>query len=264
MKILIIIGSPRRTCNSYQAAKKLEEQMKCRGEYEFEYLFLKDAHLASCRGCFMCLARGDEFCPLKDDRKMIEEKMKEADGLVLASPVYIMNVTALMKNFVDRLAYLCHRPAYHGKKALVLATTSGIGIEETLDYMERVAGSWGYDVADRCVQITPSWPQTEAAKKKNNDQIRKAALKFDKSLKSIPAEKKGGSQVTFKKYMGFRAFQTISRNVKKYMPADYSFYQDKEYYRPARIGIFTRMATAIMLKAVFFMMRDMGPADEKK
>ncbi len=264
MKILTIIGSPRRMGNSYQAAKKLEAEMKNRGEYEFEYDFLKDAHLEACLGCFACLAGGDELCPLKDDRKMIEEKMKESDGLVLASPVYVMNVTSLMKNFIDRLAYLCHRPAFHGKKALVLSTTSGIGIKETLNYLELVAGSWGYDVAGQCVQTTPSWPQTETAKKKNRDRLLKAAMKFDRSLRSVPAEKKRKSPVRFKEYMGFRAFQTIARNVKEHMPADYKFYQDKEYYRPARIGLFTRMATAITLKAVFFMMRDMGPGKEEK
>jgi multimeric flavodoxin WrbA len=263
MKILTIIGSPRSQGNSFQAAKKLEEKMKSMGEHEFEYLFLKDAHLESCLGCFACISRGDELCPWKDDRKMIEDKMKAADGLVLVSPVYVMNVTALMKNFIDRMAYFCHRPAFHGKKALVLTTTAGIGIKETLDYMERVANSWGYDVADQCAQITPTWPQTEAAKRKNRDKLLRAVVRFDRSLRSISAEKTGKSTVGFKKYLGFRIFQSISRDVKKYMPADHKFYQSKEYYQPARTGIFTKMAAAVMMKAVFFMMRDMGPDDGK-
>lgn len=264
MKILTIIGSPRRQGNSFQAAKKLEERMKSRGDYEFEYLFLRDARLESCLGCFTCLARGVEFCPLKDDRQAIEAKMKEADGLVLASPVYVMNVTALMKNFIDRMAYLCHRPAYHGKKALVLATTAGVGGKETLAYLELAAASWGFDVAGRCAQTTPAWPQTDGAKKKNRDALFKAAEKFAKSMRSAAAERKGRSSVRFKKYMGFRIMQTISQNVKKYMPADYSFYRNKEYYRPTRIGTLSKAATAIMLKAIFFMMRDMGPGDEGK
>ncbi|WP_287680606.1 NAD(P)H-dependent oxidoreductase [Methanobacterium sp.] len=41
MKILTIIGSPRKKGNSYQAAKKLEEEMKKKGDYQFEYVFLK-------------------------------------------------------------------------------------------------------------------------------------------------------------------------------------------------------------------------------
>lgn len=263
-RVLTIIGSPRRKGNSYQAAKKLEEQMKKKGNYEFEYLFLKDAHLESCKGCFNCVSKGIEFCPLKDDREMIEEKMKEADGLILVSPVYVMTVSALMKNFIDRLAYLCHRPAYHGKKAVALSTSGGIGLKETLNYMELVAESWGYDVAAKCGQVTPPWPQRDAMKNKNRDKLLKSASRFDKSQKSVPAKNQRKISVSFKNYMGFRIFQTVSQEVKEYMPADYQFYKNKEYYQPASIGIITKMATEIMLKVVFFMMRDMGPGDEKK
>jgi multimeric flavodoxin WrbA len=263
MRILTIIGSPRKKGNSYRAAKKLEDALKALGDHEFEYLFLADARLEACTGCFNCIARGIELCPFKDDRETIQEKMEKADGLVLVSPVYVMNVTALMKNFIDRVAYLCHRPAYHGKPALVMCTTAGIGMKETLDYMEKIADAWGYDVAARCGQITSPWPPSEAMEKKNIGRLKKSALRFDKSLRSGGAGKRGGARVGFKKYMGFRIFQNISRDVKEHMPADFQFYLEKEYYRPARIGFITRMAAAIMLKVVFFMMRDMGPGKDK-
>lgn len=261
MKILTIIGSPRKKGNSYQAALKLEAEMKKKGDYEFEYLFLKDTHLEACKGCFNCVSRGIEFCPLKDDRAMIEEKMEEADGLVLVSPVYVMTVSALMKNFIDRLAYLCHRPAYHGKKALVLSTTGGIGVKETLNYMETIVESWGYKVSGKCGLITAPWPPTTGLKEKNSGILAKSAKKFDNSLKSIEKEKSGQMNVGFKDYMSFRIFKTVSENVKEYMPADYQFYQGKDYYQPAKIGIFTRILTEIMLKVVFFMMRDMSPSE---
>jgi multimeric flavodoxin WrbA len=263
MKILTIIGSPKKRGNSYRATKKLEDEMKNKGDYEFEYIFLKDAHLEDCKGCFNCVTRGIKFCPLKDDRKMIENKMEEADGLVMVSPVYVITVTALLKNFIDRLAYLCHRPAYHGKKALVLSTTGGIGLKETLNYMEMIAHAWGYKVTGKCGLITPPWPPTPGLKKKNASTLEKSADKFDKSLKSIDKEKSNKIKVGFKDYMGFRIFQSISENVKEYMPADYQFYQEKEYYLPAKIGILTKIATGIMLRIVFFMMRNMIPGDEK-
>ena len=72
-----------------------------------------------------------------------------------------------------------------------------------------------------------------------------------------------GKKVSFKDYMSFRIFQTVSENVKEYMPADYQFYKNKEYYQPAQIGIFTKILTVIMLQLVFFLMRDMGPGEEK-
>jgi multimeric flavodoxin WrbA len=264
MKVLAIIGSPRKKGNSYTATRELEKEMQKLGNVEFEYLFLQDAHLEMCRGCFNCISRGEDFCPLKDDRKMIEEKMEEADGLVMVSPVYVMTVSALMKNFIDRLAYRCHRPGYQGKKTLVLSTSGGIGLKEALNYMELVAESWGYEVVGKCGQVTPPWPQSEGIKKKNRNNLLKSTKEFHKSLKPVPAGKKGRSLVSFKNYMGFRIFQTISQNVKEYMPADYQYYKNKDYYQPARIGILTKLLTGIMLKVIFFMMRDLGPGDEIK
>lgn len=256
--------SPKKKGNSYQAAKKLEEQMKNRGDYDFEYIFLKDTHLEACKGCFTCISKGIEFCPLNDDRQMIQDKMEEADGLVLVSPVYVMTVTALIKNFIDRVAYLCHRPAYQGKKAIVLSTTGGIGVKETLKYMEMVVEAWGYKVAGKCGLITSPWPSTMGLKKKNSITLEKSVKNFDKSLKSIDKNRNGKQGVSFKDYIGFRIFQTISEKVKEYMPADYQYYHNKEYYHPAKIGLLTKLATGIMLKLVFFMMRDMGPVDENK
>ncbi len=264
MKILTIIGSPRKKGNSYQAARNLEEEMKKKGDYEFEYLFLKDAHLEACKGCFNCISLGIEFCPLKDDRKMIQDKMKEADGLVMVSPVYVMTVSALLKNFFDRVAYLCHRPEYHGKKAIVLCTTGGIGIKETLNYMEMITEAWGYKVSGKCGLVTAPWPATRGLKNKNTNILEKSAKKFDTSLKSIENEKSGKIIVGIKDYMSFRIFQTVSRNVKDYLPADFQFYENKDYYQPATISTLTRILTEIMLKVVFFMMRDMGPGDGEK
>ena len=49
---------------------------------------------------------------IKDDALMIREEMLNADGLIFVSPVYAHQVTALMKNFIDRFAYVLHRPCF--------------------------------------------------------------------------------------------------------------------------------------------------------
>lgn len=258
-KILTIIGSPRKKGNSSHAVEKVEEMMKNRGDYEFEYLFLSDANLETCKGCFNCLAKGIEYCSLKDDDlDMIQGKMKEADGLLLVSPVYVMTVTSQLKNFIDRMAYLCHRPEYHGKKAMLLSTTGGMGAKETLKYMEMVVEAWGYNVSSKCGLITAPWPPTDGLKNKNSNTLEKSVKKFDTSLKS---EDKPGT--SFNNYLGFRIHQLVSENTKSYMPADYEFYKDKKYYYPAKIGIINKIAAGIMLKVIFFMLRDLGPGDEK-
>ncbi|MGZ7044375.1 MAG: flavodoxin family protein, partial [Methanobacterium sp.] len=125
MKVLTIMGSPKRKGNTYRITRKVEEEMKKLGDVEFEYVFLKDLDLKSCLGCGVCMDKGEEICPLNDDRAMMEEKMQNADGVIFTSPNYVFNVTGLMKNFIDRFAYVCHRPRFF-KNAMVL-TTSGVG-----------------------------------------------------------------------------------------------------------------------------------------
>ncbi len=59
MKILAIIGSPRRKGNTYKVVSLIEERMKALGDAEFSYLFLKDANLELYQGCWQCLSWGE-------------------------------------------------------------------------------------------------------------------------------------------------------------------------------------------------------------
>ena len=112
MKVLAIMGSPKKRGNTYELTRKVEENMKLLGAVEFEYVFLKDLNLESCLGCGICFDKGEELCPLKDERPILEEKMQTADGVIFTSPNYVFNVSGLMKNFIDRFAYVCHRPRF--------------------------------------------------------------------------------------------------------------------------------------------------------
>ncbi|MHB1393990.1 MAG: NAD(P)H-dependent oxidoreductase [Clostridia bacterium] len=58
---------------------------------EFEYLVLKDMDFELCRGCFQCLEKGELYCHLRDERALVEEKMRSCDGFMFASPVYNYN-----------------------------------------------------------------------------------------------------------------------------------------------------------------------------
>ena len=48
--------------------------------------------------------------------------MDAADGIIFASPVYVNDVSGIAKTWIDRLAYVCHRPAFAGKCAYLIAT----------------------------------------------------------------------------------------------------------------------------------------------
>ena len=101
MKITAIIGSQRKG-NTLKAVKRVEELLRERfSDLDFEYVMLMDADIKTCTGCFSCLKKGIEFCPLKDDISSIISKMKDSDGLIFATPVYVLNVTPNMKNFIE-------------------------------------------------------------------------------------------------------------------------------------------------------------------
>ncbi len=83
MKIIAIIGSPKGKGSGYKIVKMIEDRMTAMGNVEFEYIFLKEANLKLRIGCYNCMAKGEDKCPLKDDRAAIEQKLLAADdGIV--------------------------------------------------------------------------------------------------------------------------------------------------------------------------------------
>ncbi|MFH1587593.1 MAG: flavodoxin family protein [Candidatus Diapherotrites archaeon] len=99
MKVLGINGSPKSKGNSAFLLNECLESAKKEGA-ETEIIHLADYRIKKCNGCDRCIK--EKKCNLDDDYKIIEEKMIEADALVLASPVYVGSVSGLMKDFGDR------------------------------------------------------------------------------------------------------------------------------------------------------------------
>ena len=100
-KVLGIGGSPRKGGNSDMLLKRL---LKGAGDKDVatEEIQLRDYQFQSCIGCERC--RKDKRCTgLQDGMQLIYPKIREASGMVLISPIYNYNMTALMKSFIDRL-----------------------------------------------------------------------------------------------------------------------------------------------------------------
>jgi multimeric flavodoxin WrbA len=121
---------------------------------ETETLDLARMDIRLCRGCYGCFDRGESACPLNDDVRSVKEKMKTADALVLAGPVYVSDVNGIMKNWIDRLGYICHRPGFAGKTAILLATTGFTPAKRALRSMRFALWSWGYRIADQAWFVT--------------------------------------------------------------------------------------------------------------
>jgi multimeric flavodoxin WrbA len=226
MKILVVMGSPRKG-NTYQAVRKVEEVMRSKGDVEFEYLMLGDANLSQCSGCFVCFMKGEDHCPFKDDAPLIEQKMHDADGVIFATPVYGMNVSALMKTFIDRFSYIFHRPRFFHKKALLLSTTGALGLKEILDYLQLVAGIWGFEVSHRVGIVTPPMPISRKRELENEQKLRKAAVVFYDALL-----KKEHNSPGLRSVIVFRAQKASFGELALDSPADHAYWKEKGWLRP--------------------------------
>jgi multimeric flavodoxin WrbA len=103
---------------------------------------LAGREIGDCIGCELCIRKTSE-CYQQDEAKEILPQLLDADGIILASPVYVMNITGKLKSLIDKTASWIHRPPLVGKPALLVATTAGSGLKDTLGYLELVAIQWG-------------------------------------------------------------------------------------------------------------------------
>ncbi|ADZ82656.1 flavodoxin family protein [Cellulosilyticum lentocellum] len=138
MKVLIIYGTNRKgfTYKSMEVFKRELKQLAERlEEIEFEEVFVPEAMPYICSGCKTCLIRGIEYCPHSASMLPIIKQMREADGIIIASPTYVFDVTGGLKNVLDHLftLWLSHRPEpiFFNKVGFSFATAAGAGMKNT-------------------------------------------------------------------------------------------------------------------------------------
>jgi multimeric flavodoxin WrbA len=97
---------------------------------------LCDLRVTPCTACDACSLNG--ICVNDDDIPALIDRMKDADGIIFASPVYIDNVSGQMKVFFDRLADAMHYQLFAGKYGCSVATTHTSGGDEVVAYQNHV------------------------------------------------------------------------------------------------------------------------------
>ncbi|WP_372753695.1 flavodoxin family protein [Labilibaculum sp.] len=106
MKVVAFNGSPKKEGNTYHALKLVCEQLEEKG-IETEIISVGNKNVKACTACGMCAKNKDEKCIIKnDDVNLWIQKMKEADGILLGSPVHYASLSASMKSFLDRAFYV--------------------------------------------------------------------------------------------------------------------------------------------------------------
>jgi len=233
-RISVFVGSPRNQLTR-QVVQEFVEDLKTFGDVECEYVFLKDVNLSNCRGCGSCFLKGEERCPLHDDRDVLIEKLENSGGVVFATPNYSLNVSGIMKTFLDRLAFVFHRPRFFGKAFMGVVVQGIYGGKDVVNYLEKVGGAWGFTVG-RGFYVTAFQPLSPSEQKKISEEVGKAAKRFHRALTrpSLPVP-------SLLRLMLFRLSRSSIQAMLDETYRDYRYFKEKgwfesSYYYRTRVG----------------------------
>ncbi len=135
MNVIAVNGSPRKEGNTYHALMGVGKQLQANG-INFEILQIGNQAIRGCMACGTCAKNRDEECSIKSDS--VNESiqlMKQADGLIIASPVYFAGIAGTLKSFLDRAFYVsgCNGNLFRQKVAAAVVAVRRTGGSSTFD-----------------------------------------------------------------------------------------------------------------------------------
>ena len=239
-KVTAFVGSARKG-HTYDAVVQFLNNLQSMGDIEVEIVRLSDYRLGVCRGCKLCFDRGEEHCPLKDDRDVLIEKIMASDGVIFASPNYSFQVSGIMKVFLDRLGFAFHRPRFFGKTFTSIVAQGIYGGNKIVDYLDFVGFGLGFNIVKGSCLMTCD-PITEKQQHKTDRVLAAQARRYYARL-----EQPGYPVPTLITLMIFRFGRTKIRLELDDSSRDYRYYADKgwfesDYYYPTRMGVLMKGA----------------------
>lgn len=224
MKVTAFVGSARKK-HSYETTEKFLRKLQTFGNIDYEIIQLSNYNLGICKGCKLCLDKGEELCKLKDDRDFLLEKMKNSDGVVFASPNYSFHVSALMKQFLDRLGFIFHRPQFFGQTFTSIIAQGVYGGHKIVKYFNFIGKALGFTVV-KGICVTNLEPVSEKAVLKNEKKIDQLSKKFYVQLVKNELPKPS----LFDLFI-FRMSRTSMRIKQDESFRDYNYYQEKGWFQ---------------------------------
>jgi multimeric flavodoxin WrbA len=246
-KILVILG----TQNKKGAGAKTVEIFNSKFDstkYSFETVFLSDYEINSCRGCTVCFKQ--EKCIIKDDVGYIVEKMKSSDAIIFVTPIYAMNISGLLKTFIDRISYMLHKPALYEKHSYIIITTDVGGFKPISAYMKYMMNAFGIYNTGYTGVLAKFIKKDENYQNKISDTMTVEAEKFKTLLNRGKNYKPKFTQV-----LRFHLWKTSAIMKKNLYLGDYRYWEekkwlDKDYYYPIKINIIQKIILKIIQKII--------------
>ncbi len=135
MNVIAINGSPRTEGNTFHALTGVGKQLQEAG-INFEILQIGNQAIRGCMACGACANNRDEKCSITTDSvNDLIQLMKQADGLILASPVYFAGIAGTLKSFLDRAFMVsgCNGGLFRQKVAAAVVAVRRTGGSSTFD-----------------------------------------------------------------------------------------------------------------------------------
>ena len=132
MKVMAIIGSPRKGGNTELLVDRVIEGCRSSGNAEIEKVFITDRNIQYCSGCLTCTfpPPGTGKCVLRDDMDVLIEKIRESDAFIFGTPNHMRTVAAPLLNFLARMLPLLRYEIEYDDKGNMIGATGVSKIQD--------------------------------------------------------------------------------------------------------------------------------------
>jgi multimeric flavodoxin WrbA len=207
---------------------------------------LRNLNISPCTGCCLCLSKGSSYCPHHtDDVKQVLEKMRNVDGVIIVVPNYSLQVSGTLKQLLDRLAFVFHRPRLFGITFMPVVVQGVYGGGKIVKYLNHAMEFWGMKPVKGAVVtggISPKESNLSTAIQKNEKALNKAMILFRQDL----IQNRLRTPNLFR-LMIFRSTRSSMKHFTEALEPDKMHYQqngwfDTDYYYETKLNPFKRFA----------------------
>ncbi|NLE00253.1 MAG: flavodoxin family protein, partial [Fibrobacter sp.] len=225
MKILII-DSGLKPGWTKKTADSISEILSSEMPWQIERITLRDEEIRPCRGCAVCLERGEQRCGnYNDSTAKILSKMEWADGIITVTPNYSLQVPWILKNLYDRMAFIFHRPRLFHKISMAVVVQGVFGGGKIIKYINELMTFWGCTCIKGAVVTGGLYPNTklsESILEKNDKALKLAVQRFCRSVSEIRPR-----HPSLFRLMLFRMTRTAMKYSPDALVADKAYYSEK-------------------------------------
>ena len=151
MKVIAINGSPRKNSNTGEALELAAREL-AKESIDTEIIQIGNRSIQGCRACVSCAKAPGNHCAITEDCvNEIIDKVRAADGLILACPTYFAGIAGTMKCFCDRLFYTS-RPYFKGKVGMSITAVRRAGGVDTIHQLNNY-----FNLAEMVIAPSQYW-----------------------------------------------------------------------------------------------------------